>query len=82
MIRTATHVPVAWWPLDYARATMTHQDPGNHRVFKIGELEKLITNQLVLDSPESGVNLACVFRYLEEPVLNTLWETQRSLYTS
>ena len=48
------------------------------RVFKIGELARVIARHLILVSPESTVNLACACRYLEEPVLSTLWETQSS----
>ena len=50
-----------------------------HRVFKIGELTRLIARQLISDSQESAVDLACACRYLEEPVLSTVWETQDSL---
>ena len=56
-------------------------DRAPHRVFKIGELTRLIADQLILISRGSAVNLACACRYLEEPVLSTLWETQTSLYT-
>ena len=42
---------------------------------------RLIASQLVLISPGSTVNLACACRYLEEPALSTLWETQQSLCT-
>ena len=48
-----------------------------HRVLKIGELTRLITSQLIdLEGRKSAVNLACASRYLEEPVLSTLWEGQ------
>ena len=56
-------------------------DSTSHLVFKIGELTRHIANQLVLISPPSAVNLACTCRYLEEPVLSTLWEKQKSLRT-
>ena len=59
----------------YIRATMIHDNAPN-RVFKISELTKLIASQLVPLSRASTTNLACVCRYLEEPVLSTLWETQ------
>ena len=49
------------------------------RVFKISELARLIASQLNLTNKRSVVNLACVCRYLEEPVLSILWETQSSL---
>jgi len=52
-----------------------------HRVFKIGELTRLIASHLVLISPKSAVRLARSSRYLEEPVLSTLWETQSLLST-
>ena len=54
---------------------------GPNRVFKIHELVGVIASQLVLISEESAVNLACSSRYLEEPVLSVLWETQSSLFT-
>ena len=53
----------------------------SHRIFKISELTRYIASQLILISRNSAVNLACVCLYLEEPVLSTLWETQRSLST-
>jgi len=60
---------------------MTH-DGTPHRVLKIGELARLITSQLiVIRGKTSAVNLACACRYLEEPVLSALWETQQSLRT-
>jgi len=62
----------------YVRATMSH-DSASHRVFNISELTRFITGQLIPTSQASGVNLACACRHLEEPVLSTLWETQRSL---
>jgi len=52
-----------------------------HRVLKIGELTRLIAGQLVLISRKSAVDLACSSRYLEEPVLSTLWEIQSSFCT-
>ena len=56
-------------------------DSASHRVFKISELTRLIANHLIPISRESTVNLACACRYLEEPVLSTLWETNRLLET-
>ena len=56
-------------------------DSTPHRVFKIDELTRLITSQLIPANQESAVNLACVCRYLEESVLSTLWEKQQSLHT-
>ena len=56
-------------------------DSTPHRVFKIGELTRLIAIQLVRISQPSAVSLACACRYLEEPVLSTLWEKQRSMHT-
>ena len=56
-------------------------DSTPHRVFKISELTKLIASQLIPINQKSAVHLACSSRYLEEPVLSTLWETQPSLYT-
>ena len=64
----------------FARAAMI-RDSGSHRIFKIDELTRLIAGQLVLISRGSAVNLACACRYLEEPVLSTLWEKQWSLHT-
>jgi len=53
-----------------------------HRVLEIGELTRLIAGQLVVvGNQKSAVNLACSSRYLEEPVLSALWETQSSLHT-
>jgi len=52
-----------------------------HRVLKIGELTRLIANQLILINRGGAVDLACTSRYLEEPVLSTLWEIQDSLCT-
>ena len=49
-----------------------------HRVFKISEPTRLIASQLVITSLGSAVSLACACRYLEEPVLCVLWETQES----
>ena len=54
---------------------------GPNRVFKISELSRLITNQLIPTNNKSAVNLARVCRHLEEPVLSTLWATQSSLHT-
>ena len=54
-------------------------DSTPHRIFKISELTRAITSQLLPVSQGSAVNLACACRYLEEPVLSTLWETQESL---
>jgi len=51
------------------------------RVFKISELTRVIAGQLMLNGQNSAVNLACTCRYLEEPVLSTLWERQESLST-
>jgi len=59
---------------------MTH-DSTPHRVIKISELTRLIAKKLVLISRKSAVNLACACRCLEEPVLSTLWETQRLFVT-
>jgi len=59
---------------------MIHQSTP-HRVFKIAELTRLIAGQLTLTSRKSTLNLACVCRYLEEPVLSMLWETQHSFST-
>jgi len=59
----------------YTRATMI-RDSAPIRVFRINELSKLIAGQLVLLSRASTTNLACACRYLEEPALSTLWETQ------
>ena len=56
-------------------------DSTPHRIFKISELTRLIAGHLILINPKSAVNLACTCRYLEEPVLSTLWETQWSLCT-
>ena len=56
-------------------------DSTPHRVFRIGELARLIAVQLILISPNSAMNLACACRCLEEPVLRTLWEAQPSLLT-
>ena len=54
---------------------------GPNRVFKISELSRLITNQLIPTNNKSAVNLARVCRHLEEPVLSILWATQSSLRT-
>ena len=62
------------------RATMI-DGSAPHRVFKIGELTRLIARQLIPDGQESAVDLACACRSLEEPVLSTVWETQDSLCT-
>ena len=67
--------------LIYIKATMIH-DNTPHCVFKISELTRHIASQLVLiDGRRSAVNLACACRCLEEPVLSTLWETERSMDT-
>ena len=63
------------------RAAMIH-DSTPYRVLKISELTRLIAGQLVLiGAGKSAVNLACVCRSLEEPILSTLWETQSSSFT-
>ena len=67
----------AWF---YSQDTMIN-DGTSHRIFRISELTRVIASHLVLISQGSAVNLACAYRYLEEPVLSTLWETQSSLYT-
>ena len=59
---------------------MIHNDTP-FRVFKISELTRVISSQLILISPKDAVHLACTCRCLEEPVLSTLWETQESLPT-
>ena len=59
---------------------MNHDSP-SHRIFKITEMTRSIASQLIPIGGESAVNLACACRYLEEPVLSTLWETQRSFET-
>ena len=59
---------------------MTH-DSTPYRVLNISELSRLIASQLILISPKSAVNLACVCRSLEEPILSTLWEIQVSFLT-
>jgi len=57
-------------------------DSTPHRVLKISELTRFIASQLVFTrSRKSAVNLACACRCLEEPVLSTLWETERSMDT-
>ena len=56
-------------------------DGASHRVFKIGELARLIAGQLIPKHRGSVVNFACACRHLEEPVLSILWETQKSLCT-
>ena len=60
------------------RITMIHNS-ASHRIFKISELARLIAGQIVSIDRRTIVNLVCVCRYLEEPVLSTLWETQSSL---
>ena len=60
---------------------MIHDDSTPHRVFKISELTRIIAEHLVLIDNKSAVNLACVSRYLEEPALSSLWETQESFCT-
>ena len=52
-----------------------------HRIFKISELTRLIASHLIPDSHRSAISLACTCRYLEEPILSTLWENQSSLDT-
>ena len=64
----------------YPRVAMIH-DNAPHRIFKISELTRLVASQLVVISQESTVHLACACRYLEEPVLSTLWGSQWSLST-
>ena len=56
-------------------------DSTPHRIFKISELTGAISRHLVLISPKSAVNFARTCRYIEEPALSTLWETQRSFNT-
>jgi len=56
-------------------------DNASHRIFKISELSRAIAGRLTSVSQESTVNLACTCRYLEEPVLSALWETQPRLST-
>ena len=56
-------------------------DSVSHRVFKINELARAIAGQLIPAGQKSIVNLACACRYLEEPALSALWETQIPLYT-
>ena len=57
-------------------------DSTPHRVFKISELTRLIASQLVHTNKKlSAANLVCACRYLEGPVLSTLWESQWSLCT-
>jgi len=58
---------------------VVHLGATSHRIFKISELARFIAGQLVPISRNSAVSLACACRYLEEPVLSTLWETQPSL---
>ena len=60
------------------RITMIHNS-ASHRIFKISELARLIAGQIVSIDRRTIVN--CVCRYLEEPVLSTLWEKQSSLFT-
>lgn len=66
--------------LSSIRATMIHNSASS-RVFKISELTRLIASELVHISRRSMVDLACVCRSLEEPILSTLWETQWALDT-
>lgn len=61
------------------RATMI-DDNTSHRVFKIGELTRLIASH-ALPSRNGAMNFSCTCRYLEEPVLRKLWETQRLFQT-
>jgi len=63
-----------------ARPIMTHDDKP-HRIFRISELTMLIAGQLILTSPKSTMDLARTCRYLEEPVLSVLWQTQPWLDT-
>jgi len=56
-------------------------DSTPHRIFRISELTRAIASQLVLISPWSTANLARTCRYLEEPTLSALWETQQCLCT-
>ena len=75
----ACHLKGAKFPLQFCtRATMIH-DAIPHRIFRISELTGHIASHLALICPKSTVKLACVCRYLEEPVLSTLWETQSRL---
>jgi len=60
---------------------MIADDNAPNHVFKIGELARLIASHLILVSQQSAVNLARTCRYLEEPALSTLWETQDGLDT-
>jgi len=73
---TVTRTTVA--PPSSTRTTAIH-DGMPHRIFKITELTRLIAGHLLLTTcQKSAVSLACACRYLEEPVLSTLWETQHS----
>lgn len=56
-------------------------DNAPSRIFNISELARLIASQLIHIGRKNVVNLACVCRSLEEPVLSTLWEEQSALYT-
>ena len=70
------------WALDDRRGfapVIMIPDSTPHRIFKISELTRVIASHLVLISPKSAVDLACTCRYIEEPALSTLWETQWSL---
>ena len=62
----------------YTRATMIHESTPEC-VFMISELTQVIASHLVIISKRSAVNLARASRYLEGPVLSTLWEKQDSL---
>ena len=64
----------------HTQAAMIH-DNTPHRIFEITELTRAIASQLILTSRKSTVDLARTCRYLEEPALSTLWETQGSLDT-
>lgn len=61
-------------------ATMT-QDNAPLRVLKISELTRAIASQLVSYRRRGAACLARTCRYLEEPALSALWETQQSLFT-
>lgn len=54
---------------------------GPHHVFKIHELTRLVAIHLTSIGPGSAVNFARASRYLEEPVLSAVWETQSSFGT-
>ena len=80
----AYYVPSHSSEVDFCALTVAFDmihDSASHRVLKIGELTRVIASHLVAISRKSVVNLACSCRYLEEPVLSTLWETQPLLIT-